>query len=137
MRKLDLGALQSFACTHITTFHDHKLKSLHGLDLKSVLRRKNPYLYRAKNLNRAADLVSSILDAYLSSSEEKSFGDFLEELAVFIIGETCDGRKSSANGIDLEFENKGTYYLVSVKSGPNWGNSAQQREQENNFKKAS
>jgi hypothetical protein len=49
-------------------------------------------------------------------------------LAVFIAGKTCDGHKSAAQGVDLEFINKGTHYVVSIKSGPNWGNSSQHRK---------
>jgi len=32
--------------------------------------------------------------------------------------------------------NKGCRYIVSVKSGPNWGNSSQQRKQQEDFQKA-
>lgn len=46
------------------------------------------------------------------------------------------GRKSSAEGIDLEFERNGVIYLVAVKSGPNWGNSSQIKRMVDNFKKA-
>ena len=67
--------------------------------------------------------MKTILDAHLSSQEEGIFGGFLEELAVFICGRVYRGKKSSAEGIDLEFEKDGTSYLVSIKSGPNWGNS--------------
>lgn len=136
MNRLNFKALEEFANTQVAVFHNNKLQSLKQLNLKKILKRKNPYLYKAKNLNVASDLVESVLDAYLSSSEEKLFGDFLEELALFIAEKTCGARKSSANGIDLEFLNKNIHYLVSIKSGPNWGNSAQQREQEQNFRQA-
>ena len=74
--------------------------------------------------------------AKISASEEELFGEFLEDLAVFIAGQTCGGRKSAATGIDLEFEDDGKIYLVSVKSGPIWGNAAQQRKQEDDFQTA-
>ena len=61
----------------------------------------------------------------MSSSEEKLFGDFLEDLAIFITSKTTSGHKSTAPGMDLEFENNGLYHVVSIKSGPNWGNSSQ------------
>lgn len=73
-------------------------------------------------------MIQSLLEAFLSSSEEKHFGDFLENLAVFIAVETCGGHKSTAQGVDLEFINNGVHYVVSVKSGPNWGNSSQQKK---------
>lgn len=36
----------------------------------------------------------------------------------------------------MEFENKGTFYLVSIKSGPNWGNSRQIARMKDDFKRA-
>lgn len=81
-------------------------------------------------------MVKTILDAHLSSQEEGIFGGFLEELAVFICGKVYRGKKSSAEGIDLEFERDGTAYLVSIKSGPNWGNSRQVARMKDDFKRA-
>ncbi|MFH1445896.1 MAG: PmeII family type II restriction endonuclease, partial [Chloroflexota bacterium] len=89
-----------------------------------------------KNLIIASDLISSLLDAFLSSSEEPIFGEFLEDLAVYIASTTCNGHKSSASGVDLEFFNKATYYIVSIKSGSNWGNSSQQKKLEQDLQNA-
>jgi hypothetical protein len=80
--------------------------------------------------------VKAILDAHISSQEEGIFGGFLEELSVFICGRVYRGKKSSAEGIDLEFEKDGTSYLVSIKSGPNWGNSRQIARMKDDFKRA-
>jgi len=119
LEKLDLQEVAYFVNTNIVKFHQSKVKRLESLSLRSLLKKKNPYLFRAKNITVATELITSILDAFLSSSEEKLFGDFLEELAIFIAGRTCNGRKSAATGIDLEFENEGVFHLVSVKSGLN------------------
>ena len=121
---------------NIQTFHKKRLDNLLALQLKKILKRKNPYLFKAKALNTAHDLVKTILDAHLSSQEEGIFGSFLEELAIFICGSVYNGRKSSAVGIDLEFNRDGTYYIVSIKSGPNWGNSRQVSKMKDDFKKA-
>jgi len=107
-----------------------------ALQLKKILSRKNPYLFKAKNQNTAHDLVKTILDAHLSSQEEGIFGGFLEELVVFICGRVYGGKKSSAEGIDLEFQRGGNAYLVSIKSGPNWGNSRQIARMKDDFRKA-
>jgi hypothetical protein len=120
---------------NIVDFHQRKIKSLEELRLKKLLT-KNPYLFKAKNVTTAAELVFGLLEAFLSSSEEKLFGDFLEGLAVFVAERTCDGHKSTASGVDLEFINKGVHYVVSVKSGPNWGNSSQQNKLEQDLKNA-
>src|ERR1039458_2828046 len=121
---------------HIPEFHQTRLESLTGLKLQKVLRRKNPYLFKAKFVTSAPELVKLILDAHLSSQEESIFGGFLESLAVFICGRVYSGKKSSAEGIDLEFERDGIYYVVSIKSGPNWGNSGQVKKMRQNFNQA-
>jgi len=136
MEKLNIDEVNDFVNKNISIFHQSRLNTLKSINLKGLLKKKNPYLFKAKNITVAGNLVRNILDAFLSSSEEKLFGDFLEELVIFISSKTCNGRKSPATGIDLEFVNKGTHYLVSVKSGPNWGNSAQQKKQETDFQNA-
>jgi len=135
MNSLDLSKVCEYVNTHIVTFHQHKIKSIDGLKLDRLLN-KNPYLFKAKNITTAGDLISGLLEAFLSSSEEKLFGDFLEGLAVFIAGMTCDGHKSTAQGVDLEFFKAGKHYIVSIKSGTNWGNSSQQDKLEQDLKNA-
>ncbi len=125
MSRLDLADVREFVNDNIGMFHSSRIKSLEKLRLKDILKRKNPYLFKAKNITTASELISSFLEAHLSSSEEKIFGDFLEELAIFISGRTYNGQKSSTTGIDLDFQKDSIRYLVSIKSGPNWGNSSQ------------
>lgn len=77
-----------------------------------------------------------MLDAHLSSQEETVFGDFLEALAIHVCQQTYDGRKSATEGVDLEFVREGLRYLVSIKSGPNWGNSSQVKKMREYFRQA-
>jgi hypothetical protein len=132
---LDLEQVAQYVNDNIGTFHHARLEGLKKLKLVSLLKRKNPYLFRAKNLAPTA-LVSSLLDAFLSSSEEKHFGDFLEALAIFVSQQTANGVKSGVTGADLEFARNGVRYVVSIKSGPNWGNSSQYKALKANFKTA-
>jgi hypothetical protein len=60
----------------------------------------------------------------------------MEDLAVYVAEKTSGGHKSSAPGLDLEFINQGIHYVVSIKSGPNWGNSSQQRRLEQDLQDA-
>ena len=136
MNPLNLNDVVNYVEENIGTFHSKRLKSLEKLKLKNILKRKNPYLFKAKNILTAQDLIKTILDAHLSSQEETIFGDFLEGLAVFINFKVYNGQKSAAEGIDLEFENDSIKYIVSIKSGPNWGNSSQINRMKDNFKKA-
>jgi hypothetical protein len=135
MEKLNLDDILAYVNENIVDFHQRRIKSLEELSLAKLLK-KNPYLFKAKNITTASQLIEGLLEAFLSSSEEKLFGDFLEGLAVFIAGKTCGGHKSTATGVDLEFINNGIHYVVSIKSGPNWGNSSQQDKLEQDLQKA-
>jgi len=128
--------LVSFVEENIQDFHRKRLESLERLKLNTILKKKNPYLFKAKNILRAQDFVTTITDAFLSSQEESIFGGFLEQLAVFVCERVYGGRKSSTEGIDLEFEKDRTTYIVAIKSGPNWGNSQQIKRMGDNFKQA-
>lgn len=136
MRPINLNDVTAFVEGNIGRFHERRASSLKNLKLTQVLKRKNPYLFKAKNINDAHDLVKLILDAYLSSQEETIFGEFLEKLAVFVCERVFGGRKSAAEGIDLEFKRDNVLYIVSIKSGPNWGNSSQIKRMVDNFKQA-
>src|SRR5215203_4829807 len=122
MGELKLAEVTAFVEANIGTFHAKRLESLQQLKLNAVLARKNPYLFRAKNILTAHDLVVTILDAHLSSQEETIFGEFLEQLAIYICAMVYGGAKSAGEGIDLEFERDESKYLVAIKSGPNWAN---------------
>lgn len=83
------------------------------------MKRKNPYLFKAKNLELASDLVKSIVDAFLSSQEETTFGNLMEGFAIFVSETKYGGFKSKFKSVDLEFERDGMYYIVGIKSGIN------------------
>jgi len=135
MNPLDLDQTRAYVNGNVIDFHQRRVKSLNDLRLDKLLT-KNPYLFRAKDVATAGVLIQGLLEAFLSSSEEKLFGDFLEGLAVFVAQETCGGHKSTAQGVDLEFIKNGIHYIVSVKSGPSWGNSSQQNKLEHDLKTA-
>ena len=121
---------------NIGQFHQNRIKKLETLRLKTILSKKNPYLFKAKYCVTAHDIVKSLTDAFLSSAEETIFGDWMEGLAIFVNQQVYGGWKSSAKGVDLEFDKDGIRYIVSIKSGPNWGNSSQINKLKEDFKSA-
>lgn len=135
MMKLNLDDVCEYVNDHIDQFHQRRIGIIKNLSLNQ-LTNKNPYLFRAKNITKASELIEGTMEAFLSSSEEKLFGDFLEDLAIFVAGKTTGGHKSTAPGIDLEFERDGCYHIVSIKSGPNWGNSSQHSKLATDFSDA-
>ena len=135
MRPIDLTSIQGYVNEHIGIFHEGRIDSLAKIDLQKLVR-KNPYLFRAKNILTASEMVDGFLEAFLSSSEEERFGRFLEGLAIYVAQQTTGGNKSAATGVDLEFYNQGTHHIVSIKSGPSWGNASQHSQLEEDLKKA-
>ena len=120
----------------ITPFYNSRLNNLTSLHLTSVIKRKNPYLFKAKNIELAGDLVKSLVDAFLSSQEETVFGNLLEGFAIHVSKIRYAGFKSELKSVDLEFERANIYYIVGIKYGTNWGNSDQVAKMRDNFKVA-
>jgi len=133
LNKLDI---QQYVESNIGTFHEKRIASLDNLKLSKILKRKNPYLFKAKYVLTANEIIKGIVDAHISSSEEGIFGDWLEGLAIFINGIVYDGWKSGIPNIDLEFDHNGKRFIVNIKSGPNWGNSSQVAKMKSDFKTA-
>lgn len=120
----------------IEPFYLKRLAGIKAMRLAGVLSRKNPYLFKAKNIDTPGDLARSVVDAYLSSQEETWFGDLMEGFAVFVSQTLYGGFKSARKSLDLEFRRDGKYYIVGIKSGTNWGNADQISTLKNNFKAA-
>ena len=136
MKNLNLKDVSKYVEDNIGTFHQKRIEGLKKLKLKTVLSKKNPYLFKAKYILTAQDIIKSLTDAYISSQEETIFGDWLEGLAIFINNKVYNGRKSGIPGIDLEFDKDNIRYILTIKSGPNWGNSSQIKKLRADFKTA-
>jgi len=111
---LNIESVKTYVNENIGDFHNRRISCLDSLELLEVIRRKNPYLFKAKNILTSEGIIRGIVDAYISSNEETIFGDWLEGLAIFINGEVYNGWKSGIPGIDLEFDNDGIRYGRSI-----------------------
>ncbi len=111
MQQISLNDVSTYVENNIGTFHQKRIASLDGLSLTKVLKRKNPYLFKAKYVLTAEEIIRGLVDAHISSNEETIFGDWLEGLAIFINGKVYGGWKSGIEGIDLEFDNNGQRFM--------------------------
>ncbi|HRN55820.1 MAG TPA: PmeII family type II restriction endonuclease [Agriterribacter sp.] len=136
MTPLNLQDVTQYVEQNIESFHKKRIESLDGLKLTDVLKRKNPYLFKAKYVLTAQDIIKGIVDAHISSQEETIFGNWLEGLAIFINKKVYAGLKSGTEGVDLDFEKDGNRYVVVIKSGPFWGNKGQKDNMYSIFKEA-
>ncbi len=124
LKRIIQGCLSNFCRARITALGD--------LDLKKVLRRKNPYLFRASGISSAAEMVEQLLNAHVSSSDETIFGNlFFEPICKAITKAPI----AAAAGADFVMETDTTYEVIALKSGPNIFNSSQSKKQEDDFDK--
>lgn len=118
----------------LETFYTNLIKKIDSLNIKTVMKRKNPYLFRAKAMCGASQIVDAILAAFISSSEETIFGNvFFEPIATAAV----HGQKALAEGVDIMVERDGAIYAIAVKSGTNVFNADSRKKQEQNFMAAS
>lgn len=137
MKQLTIKEVSEYVEKHISSFHQKQLETVKTkIDLDEILKQKNPYLFKAKNILTSQDLIRGFLDAYLQSQEETLFGDFIEGLAIFVCNSVYGAKKSDLTGIDLEFEKDSVIYIVEIKAGWNWGNSSQIKQLKINFANA-
>lgn len=137
MSNIDWQDVCEYVEKNITHFHQQRLDYItNKVDLDKILEQKNPYLFRAKNLQTAQDLIKGFIDAFLQSQEETLFGHFIEGLAIFVADKVFGAKKSMLTGMDLEFEKEDIIYVVEIKAGWNWGNSSQLKQLKINAKNA-
>lgn len=111
-------------------YYTSLIEKVDGLNIKKIMKRKNPYLFRAKAVNGAAQIVDAILAAFISSSEETVFGnEFFEPIAIAAV----QGQKALAEGVDIMVEQDDTIYAIAVKSGTSVFNADSRKKQEQNF----
>ena len=132
----DEQAVVQAIASALETFYGTLIEKIDGLNIQKVMKRKNPYLYRAKAMQSATEIVDSVLTAFVSSSEETIFGNcFFEPIAIAASG----GNKALAEGIDIMIQNNETNTIsaIAVKSGPSVFNADSKKRQEQNFTAAS
>ena len=92
------AAIVEAIATALDNFYTNLIKKVDSLNVKTVMKRKNPYLFRAKAMNGAAQIIDAILAAFVSSSEETIFGNvFFEPIATA----AAQGQKALAEGVDI------------------------------------
>lgn len=137
MKKINLKEVEEYVEKNISLFHKRRLEFIETkVEFGKILEQKNPYLFKAKNILTAQELVKGFLDAFLQSQEEGLFGHFLEGLAIFVADKVYGAKKTDLVGMDLEFEKDNTIYVIEIKAGWNWGNASQIKQLKINAKSA-
>ncbi len=70
-------SIQEYITYNLSSFHEARIGKIKKLQLKELIKRKNPYLFRTK-FETAEEIIRGLCDATISSSEETLFGNWLE-----------------------------------------------------------
>ena len=57
----DENAVVQAIAIALESFYGSLIQKIDGLNIQKVMKRKNPYLYRAKAMQNAAEIVDSVL----------------------------------------------------------------------------
>ena len=130
--QVDYEELVRLVHRHLASFYSRRVECLNKLELKKILMRKNPYLFRAIGLHDVGELIQNLLSAYSSSSDETVFGnEFFEPLA----RDLANGKTADGEGVDVLVEKPAKIVAYAVKSGTSVFNSSSKRDQEQSFAK--
>ena len=108
--------IEGFVRENIVAFHDWRTENVSSITLKELISNKNPYLFRAKNLNVAAEFIAQRYLQRGCRQRRRVSSEYFWRLAIFVAESTRRGQKSGIEGIDIELPHGGVRYLIAVKS---------------------
>lgn len=111
---------RAFVEAFLGDFVDPFKAGLNQLTFRKLMKRKNPYLYRASGISSVDELVDRAMGDFVSSSTETYFGTAIEHFITSLPGLI----KSSAPGVDVEKRDRQRVDLFAIKSGPAGYNSS-------------
>ena len=134
----EIAEVSGFITARIDDFYNKMLNKISNFDIRGNLKDINPYIVSLKYRMKfnVSLVVEEIVIKMISSYENTFISQLLFDLAIFVNERAYNGIKSAATGIDLEFMRDDVRYIVSIKSGPNWGNSSQINKLKDDFRKA-
>lgn len=105
---------------NIKLYYDMLSEEIKQIKLTDILVMKNPYFTSLRGIGTSGALIEYLINDYLLSKEELLLDKLLIELAISVCNYVYGGKKSTAEGIDFEFEKDGIKYIVIVMSDTNW-----------------
>jgi len=135
MEAENLKEIEYFVDKLMAEFYRRTREFLESLSFQELMV-TNPYMLGITGTMLAAQIVQRFVDMAIAKRQEELVERFFADLALFVANQTFGGYKSSAHGVNFEFLDGGVHYLVSMRSGPEWGSSSQQAELAQDLKEA-
>jgi hypothetical protein len=130
--QISLNELEALIRNRLEVFYNRRIDRLTRLKLDDLLA-KNLYLFRAKGIHSASELIEELMRSNLTKSDETIFGKiFFEAIARTV----AVGEEANQQGMDIVIETDKDYIVIEVKSASNWQNARMSRGIKADFNKA-
>ena len=80
-----LNDITKYVEEHIGEFHAARIARLQNMNLKEILKRKNPYMYRAMRPMSVSGLVVLLIDDALYEINNDLFKEWMKDVALFVL----------------------------------------------------
>lgn len=136
MSKIKSFEVLAFLSDQLSELNPRRLRLLESITLKHLLTGINPYWFRIEKMDSARDLIVRWLDQQLFLRDIIWLDELMMSLATFVCNRVHNGHISSLGGVDLEFDQGNTHYLVSVQASSMAANEPYQQERAALLRKA-
>ncbi|MBN19603.1 MAG: hypothetical protein CL758_09040 [Chloroflexi bacterium] len=135
MNAISNNELKEIVNDAMENYHKSNLEKIKNIELKKLIGRRNPYLYRAQNSNiQSKILIKTTLNDFMTSSIETVFGNLVfEPIATAITAKISNGQAAPVEGVDIVVQTTKKYTAYAVKSGTNPQNASAKKRQNEEF----
>ena len=85
MNKELINQISEYVEQHIGEFHAARLEKLKKLDLKKLLTRRNPYMYKVMRAMTVGGFVEFLIDDALYKINNDLFKEWMKDVALFVL----------------------------------------------------
>ena len=121
MEQLNLKDVTQYVEENIGAFHQKRIAGLKDLKLKKVLGKKNPYLFKAKYVLTAQDIIKSFTDALYLHKKKQFLVTGSRDLQYLLMEKFIRAENQEFQVLILEFDKDNIRYIVTIKSGTKLG----------------
>lgn len=90
-----LNDISKYVENHIGEFHAARIAKLQNMNLKEILKRKNPYMYRAMCPMSVSEFVECIVDETFRKINTDLFYEWMKDVSLFV-SQTIDNNHCEA-----------------------------------------
>jgi hypothetical protein len=109
----------------VRSFYSKRIQRLDKLTPELLLKSRNPFLSAVTGVSDIGSWLDVNINTWSASSDETILGNLLDQLSMYISRLLWNAKTKKPIGADIDFIRNGCRYVIELKSGEHWGNSAQ------------